>query len=297
MKKLTLAVALLAAGTAATSASAQNIQGPTQIVGVTTMITNGNPTYPLSQIADGIFAPTPFNGFQGTDGMIGTLTFNLDKAYDIDGAWLWNDINVRAEGVKSYSLNFYDAANNQIGGTLGPFNTIPGQVAAHNENFAPVNNVKRVDMVIHSVQNVANTYAKRVEIREVAFNGKPSGEPPFVMAGDHYQCYRIPESKPLAYENLQVSDQFGRAQIVLGRPVTICNPSTKVHKERRFKVSNPRLHLVCYDLAKQSDQQRRRGVRFNNQMGPGDAIVFERQTFCVPSIKKLIDTRESPLDQ
>ncbi|MFM5929901.1 MAG: hypothetical protein ACKOPQ_03230 [Novosphingobium sp.] len=296
MKSIAMALALLAAGTAS-AASAQSIMGPSKIVGVTSTITNGNPTYPLSQINDGNFnAAAPFNGFQGTNDMLGTITFTLDQSYDLTQFYLWNDINVRAEGVATYMLNFYDANGNQVG-AVGGGNVAVGSSGPHINTFPAVNNVRRVELVVQSVQAVSQTFAKRVEIREVAFEGRPAAAPPIDVKGDHFQCYRVPESKPLNPEKLQVSDQFGRGEIVLGRPVMICNPSTKVHNGKRYRVANPAMHLVCYDIVRQPDAPRRRGVNVNNQMGPTSFVVADRQSFCVPSIKKPIDFKESPLDQ
>ena len=294
MKKITIALASLAAGTMATNAMAQTIMGPTKITTVTSTIPVGNSSYSLPQIADGIANPAlPFNGFQGQDHTIGSITFTLDQSYDITGIHLWNDINIKGEGVKTYSLKFFDAANTLIT-TKGPFNVGAGVFDPQPETFTSVSNVRRIEMVIEAFHTV--TAYRRVEIREVAFDGTQSLGPSTAMKGDHYQCYRIPESRRLAAESLQVSDQFGRAQIMLGRPVTICNPSTKIHGPARFGVTNPERHLVCYELLNQSDKPRRRKVRFNNQMAPGEVFVVERQTFCVPSSKKLVDEREMPIE-
>lgn len=294
MKAISVSLALLAAGAISTQAIAQNIMGSSKIVTVTSTIPVGNSSFPLSQIADGIANPAlPFNGFQGQENTTGLIAFTLDQTYDITGIHLWNDINVQAEGVKTYKLNFYDAANNLVG-TKGPFNVGASVFDPQPESFAPVVGVRRVEMVIESIQTSSSR--KRVEIREVAFEGTVSLGRPETMKGDHYQCYRIPESNRLPPEAMQVGDQFGRTQIVLGRPVTICNPSTKVHGAVRYGVGNPERHLVCYDIVKQSENQRRRKVRFNNQMAPGEVVVAERQTFCVPSSKKLLGEREVPLE-
>lgn len=294
-KKSLKTAALLACCLSAFSAPAmaQNIMGATKIVSVTSTIPNGDATFPLTQINDGITSNGPHNGFQGVDQPnplhLGTITFVLDQSYDLNAAYLWNDINVRAEGVGSYTLRFFDAANNLVG-TVGPINTLATQVLPQITPLT-VGNVKRVEMVIHSIQNYPNTYARRVEIREVAFNGVPT--PPIVrpvpMAGNHWQCYRVIDGPTLKPESLVVQDQFGKSEIVLARPVMLCNPSMKVHGDKQYGIQMPETHLVCYQPVRQSDAQVRRRVAINNQMAPATLVVAERQMFCVPSSKKRLD--------
>jgi len=115
------------------------------------------------------------------------------------------------------------------------------------------------------------------------------------VPGDHYQCYRVVRSEALTPETIAVADQFGRARIVLARPVMLCNPSVKVHREKHYPVRSRELHLVCYEPAR-PERQRVRRVRIGNQFQIADLNVVERTMFCVPSNKKLLDERESPLD-
>lgn len=294
LKSLLLASALTLAFSA--PAMAQNIMGPTKITSVTSTITNGNGTFPLTQINDNITTNGPHNGFQGVDQPnplhIGTITFTFDQAYDLDAAYLWNDINVRAEGVGSYTLRFYDASNTLVG-SVGPLTAAPGLVLP-NVTALSVGNVKKVEMVVHNILNLPNTYARRVEIREVAFNGVKT-ELPISMPGDHYQCYRVVEGPTLKPESLVVRDQFGKAEIVLARPLMLCNPSLKVHGDKKYDVEFRDRHLVCYQPIKQSDQQPKRKVKINNQMAPANLVLAERQMFCVPSSKKRLDAPDQPL--
>jgi hypothetical protein len=115
------------------------------------------------------------------------------------------------------------------------------------------------------------------------------------VPGDHYQCYRVIRSDALRPERITVADQFGRAQIVLARPVMLCNPSVKIHRERRFLVSTPELHLVCYEPVRR-ERRRVRRVRIGNQFQIVELNVAERAMFCVPSRKDLLGEPEAPLD-
>ena len=120
-------------------------------------------------------------------------------------------------------------------------------------------------------------------------------EPPVPMAGNHWQCYRVVEGPALKPESLTVRDQFGKSQIVLARPIMLCNPSTKMHGDKFYDVKSPESHLVCYQPIKQSDQQPKRKVKINNQMAPATLVLAERQMFCVPSSKKRLDGPDLPV--
>ncbi|HEX9964804.1 MAG TPA: hypothetical protein VGB04_07455 [Allosphingosinicella sp.] len=115
------------------------------------------------------------------------------------------------------------------------------------------------------------------------------------VPGDHYQCYRVVRGAALPPQPIAVADQFGRSRIVLARPVMLCNPSAKVHREKDYPVKSPELHLVCYEPAREPRPRVRR-VRIGNQFQVADLHVAERAMFCVPSNKKLLDGRESPLN-
>ena len=294
LKYLFGAAVLAMMTTMATPGSAQNIIGPSQITAVTSTIPGGNNSFPLPQIADTISSDaSPFNGFQGAQNTTGTISFTLDQAYDLTQFYLWNDINVRAEGVGQYQLKFYDPSNALVG-TQGPFATVPGQVPAHITNFA-INNVKRVELEVLTIQNVPATFSTRVEIREVAMQGAPANQVVDVP-GDHYQCYRA-EGPILKPETIIIADQFGKAQVVLGRPELVCNPSIKRHGKKTYQVENQRRHLICYSLVKQSDQPRRRRVKTANQFTSANLLTNERRLFCVPSLKNLIGENEIPIDK
>ncbi len=120
-------------------------------------------------------------------------------------------------------------------------------------------------------------------------------EPPISMPGNHWQCYRVVEGPTLKPESLTVRDQFGKAEIVLARPLMLCNPSLKVHGDKKYGVEFQERHLVCYQPVKQSDQAVKRKVKINNQMAPATLVLAERQMFCVPSSKKRLDAPDQPV--
>lgn len=114
----------------------------------------------------------------------------------------------------------------------------------------------------------------------------PTGGPQF-PEGNHWQCYRA--GGPLAMQPvpITVGDQFGKANIVLGQPIMVCNPSTKSHKGKQYGVTNPQIHLVCYNIVKQLPPVTRQ-VKTRNQFGDHSLITGLRTMFCAPSYKKVI---------
>lgn len=116
------------------------------------------------------------------------------------------------------------------------------------------------------------------------------------VPGDHMQCYRIPKSAAVKPETLVVADQFGKSEIVLGRPILHCNPSVKVHRGKTYKVERPKIHLACYEIIRQARRQQQYQVQLSNQFGVQRTAVDRRQVFCAPTYKELIGRRESPLE-
>jgi hypothetical protein len=133
--------------------------------------TCGKPVWLVAELADGIIADgPPFNGFAGRTGSLGTLSLDLAGAFDIEAFYLWNDINIFNEGVRSFRLDFFDSAEASVGssGTLSAIS----KFAANEYTFASAfKQVSRVDMVILGVSG-------RVEIREIGFAGAPSAPVP-----------------------------------------------------------------------------------------------------------------------
>ncbi|MBK7772192.1 MAG: hypothetical protein IPI48_17150 [bacterium] len=139
------------------------IMGPGQITATTAVPSQGG--FTIDQICDGLLtAPGWYNGFAVNPGIIGTIHLELATAQALGDFVLWNDVNVSAEGIANFRLDFFDAANLPLGSTpvlVGPI----GQTAPAIYPFPVVENVKRVDLVVLSLNP-----SPRLEIREVAFN-------------------------------------------------------------------------------------------------------------------------------
>lgn len=117
----------------------------------------------INEIADGSTAN--LNGWAGQTGLLGTIKLDLLGSFDLDSFSLWNDVNVSNEGVRSFQLHFYGAADQLLGstGTLSAISQFPAQVYS----FGTVHGASRVDLQVLSASG-------RIEIREVAFNGEAS---------------------------------------------------------------------------------------------------------------------------
>jgi hypothetical protein len=163
-RQLLLVTVVVLALSAQTGAAA-TIFGPGQISASTTLPNSGY-GFTIDQICDGIIDPPVwFNGFAAAGGLVGTIRLDLATPQDLGDFVLWNDINVSVEGIQNFRLDFFDAADAPLGGTpvlVGPL----GSVAPVVYTFAaPVSGVKRVDLVVLTLN--PNPY---LEIREVAFN-------------------------------------------------------------------------------------------------------------------------------
>jgi PEP-CTERM motif len=155
-----VAAALLCAGTAQA-----DVIATTQITPTTTLpfFTFGSQRFTIDQVADGITADSPFNGFAANGITSGRITLTLDQAYDLDSFTLWNDINVSNEGVRSFTLSFEDAGGGWLGtsGTLLSVSQLAPQLYTFASTVVGVKTVQ-LDVLTSSLQ---------IEIRELAFNG------------------------------------------------------------------------------------------------------------------------------
>ncbi len=134
----------------------------------------------------------------------------MDKAYTLSGFVLWNDVNVGAEGIAQFRLNFWGANGESLGET-SVFNVGAGQYNAGTFNFRPVADVTRVTLqVIASHAITGATYANRIEVREVGFIGV--ADKPEIVVNSEIQgalgvtlSGRVLWEPGSAYENLRAS--------------------------------------------------------------------------------------------
>ena len=296
MQKLTktIAIASVAAGAimAVQPALAQNISGPAKLsTSVDAALGSGTSRFPLSQMTDGVNSDAgPYNGYQARNGVTGTITISLDRTYDLSSFYLWNDINVRAEGIERFSLRFYDASGNVIGSDVSNQVTAAGQVAPKVVNFSK-QGVKRVDLIVHSVRQT--TGIRRVEIREVAFNGRPSGGygPPPTPKATAYRCYDLMRhSGGETSRAFTMVDQFGQSRTLIGHPVELCNPvalnpGKRLRPEQMAK--QYRDHLVCYEIHDQRDRRPgQQNVEVRNQLGRARLATTHADKVCLVSTKR-----------
>jgi len=108
---------------------------------------------------------------------------------------------------------------------------------------------------------------------------------------DHFQCYPVEQIEGEADKvEIFVEDQFGQGEIVTGKPVLLCNPSAKLHRDQFFEISNPIDHLVCYEIIEQTPVEKLPIVETTNQFARQIIQVGEqRSLFCLPSGKRHVD--------
>ncbi|MEP3656130.1 MAG: trypsin-like peptidase domain-containing protein [Litorimonas sp.] len=182
--------------------------------------------FTIDQIVDGISADCApsCNGFT-TNSKTGLITFTFDKPYDLDGFKLWNDVNLRKEGIRTFRLDF-----ETLDGILssGPeFTAVSAHIDAQIFNFPTIKNVESVNLHVLSSLNEDTTFMERIEVREIAFTGEPSIEvvlPP-VDTTAPVISFNPPSltvySQETATATLTVTDESGETT----DPILRCDPS------------------------------------------------------------------------
>lgn len=136
-------------------------------------------TYSIEQISDGISvdcAPT-CNGFT-TTAKTGPINFSFNEPHDIDSFKLWNDVNIRKEGIKTFYLEFKNTSNAIL--TSEEFEAVSGQADVQIFTFPKIQDVVSVKLnVLSSLLETGptpttRTFAERIEVREIGFTGTPA---------------------------------------------------------------------------------------------------------------------------
>lgn len=136
-------------------------------------------TYSIEQISDGISvdcAPT-CNGFT-TNAKTGPINFSFNEPHDIDSFKLWNDVNIRKEGIKVFYLEFKNTSNATL--TSEEFEAASSQSDAQIFTFPKIQDVVSVKLnVLSSLLEdgptpTTRTFAERIEVREIGFTGTPA---------------------------------------------------------------------------------------------------------------------------
>jgi hypothetical protein len=101
---------------------------------------------------------------------------------------------------------------------------------------------------------------------------------------DHFKCYRV--SGPSLNLGVTLRDQFQRSpNLVVSRPVFLCNPTVKVHNAKTFPILHPESHLVCYVITRVRFTQ---NILTFNQFRQEAPIVTNPNLLCVPSKKRIL---------
>jgi hypothetical protein len=109
-----------------------------------------------------------------------------------------------------------------------------------------------------------------------------SPNPPGIRL-DHYHCYRVSPVTRFRALRVRLADQFGRLQPTVVREQFLCAPVEKNGEPIKDKED----HLVCYSVTGGRDANKR--VEIVNQFGKAVLQVGGTVTFCVPSLKKVLN--------
>ena len=130
----------------------------------------------LKEIADGDTGN--FNGFS-SGSATGTITLDLIGDFNLRSFILWNDINILAEGIENFRLDFFTSSDSFIKSSnifVGPRGQFEGEEYIFDE---VVSNVSKVDLVVLSSYS---GFGSDIEIREVAFTGVTTPEPNSIVS-------------------------------------------------------------------------------------------------------------------
>lgn len=106
--------------------------------------------------------------------------------------------------------------------------------------------------------------------------------PPLAKGLDNYECYSVKPQGQEPTHPITVIDQFGEAGGSALQPLTLCAPV----QINGSPLINATIHLVCYGV-KLGPNVKPTHVSIHNRFGVSTATVVQRQSLCVPSIKKL----------
>jgi hypothetical protein len=111
--------------------------------------------------------------------------------------------------------------------------------------------------------------------------GQTPGPVPITL--NNFECYSVEGKAPQPAPTATLTDQFGTANVAIGRPVLLCNPAKK-NGEGIGPVAGGPAHLVCYSIAPRPNTNQ--SVETRDQFGTQSLRVIRPELVCVPSDKR-----------
>jgi hypothetical protein len=118
---------------------------------------------------------------------------------------------------------------------------------------------------------------------------------------DHFKCYDVRAAEAFVPFKVTLRDQFEEEQVLIERPVSLCNPVAKCVDDNNSttpldcgQVLNPDDHLVCYETRDDATPNfQRREVIVSNQFGQSQRLTVLRRTnlLCMPSLKAQVQPK------
>ncbi len=100
---------------------------------------------------------------------------------------------------------------------------------------------------------------------------------------DHFKCYLPSNATDVTPAPVQLLDQFGAENTIVGNIFRFCNPTRKVHDDRITPIQRPDNHLTLHQMAPQPLVHRR--VKIRNQFGEQQLITHDARILAVPTQK------------
>lgn len=232
------------------------------------------------------------------EGFVGTLKGNNGTVYTGSGKFSAKQSNISSGGVGNAPSD--SQIQSMSPATASNSVTLLGSPFGHSTwgNLTGKYNANDFDGAIPPDLNwIQPTGAGKTTNKHWVFS-TPCGnlvDGPRDMPGEHFQCYNLEKGDRLKSKSILIRDQFGQEKVVLGKPRMLCNPSSKVHNDKRFEIRNKERHLVCYNY-RRPVKAKPQAVKINNQFGPDEVVATRDNMFCVPSSKEHTDKTGNPKD-
>lgn len=130
-----------------------------------------------------------------------------------------------------------------------------------------------------------------VPTEKIKTGSKP---PPATL--DHYKCYEASGNR--LDKKVSLRDEYdGKTAktVTVEQPCFWCNPATKTHGTKTFKINNPKQYLACYLIKPQTRFSPPKLERTKDQFGTHKMVVMFPNLLCVPATKEGEPTRNVTL--
>jgi len=104
---------------------------------------------------------------------------------------------------------------------------------------------------------------------------------------NHFQCYPVRQGTPPNATVTLIDQWHTEKDVAVGPPVMFCNPTAKIHNNKKFPIVDPVTHLTCYQL---NQPPFHKSATIRNQFNSTSLTIVGASMLCVPSRKLQVTT-------